>query len=872
MEDRLGQAVDRFVEDLTLGMPPDERAARQELDAAAQQDFADCAKAAKWLEHAVVGSSREQMTKSGLAQLDPGILFETPDLGKELGDFEIIREVGRGGMGIVFEARQKSLNRRVALKVLPPGVRWSEAAATRFAREAKTAGKLRHPHIVPVFAFGEERGVCYFAMQYVDGFTLSELAESYDAGRAPKPVEVADSPAGRAAWPAQLPRPDDAEYYRRIAAAMARVAGAVQYAHERGVVHRDIKPSNLMLDARGTVWITDFGLARLADDASVTRSGQLLGTLCYMSPEQAAGKSDSGEKADIYGLGATLYELIALRAPFAALKPEALLRRIRESEPDRPSSLNPHAPLQLEAIALKAMAKNPANRYATAAEMAQDLERFLEQPSVMFAKVGGRGRRGPRRRFRGWIIPAGAAAVAVVAVALIASFSIRAQRRTAPAVSAPSAQPASDPVGELIAAGRATYERDDLEGARARFQAAAERQPDAVLPHVYLGLLALRDETGEARRGAQNEFRAALERAPGSQLLYHLNALAQAEQRADWLRLQRQLRRVVEPCAEQFAADGFYALGRAVEFREPAWAMELMNQALGCRPEFTEALAYRGWLSHRLGQHAAALSDLSAACERESGRPIYQIWRGWVFDALGRPEEARADFDRAIELDDSITARTERFLWMKSRHPDLQPPGTAFDDPFGRPPVPGTELLDEYRRIVRLEPEGFADHYAMGKVHATAGRPRLALAAFRDAVANLPEGKVGYLVAAAHLELARILGDHYGRDRDAEDNYRQAVTACPSLEFYLALSDFYERRGRWKDMIGALDDAVTAGLRKDARVRVARAKAYHGLNQPELAEGELIEALRAVDAGGQELVDRAEIERMLDELRGAGSG
>jgi serine/threonine protein kinase len=314
-----------------------------------------------------------------------------------LGDFQIIREIGRGGMGIVYEAMQLSLNRRVALKVLPFAAGLDAKHLARFRTEAHAAAALHHTNIVPVHAVGCERGVHFYAMQLIDGRPLDAVIQElrgedpagrYSPARVP-PGSTADYRAGPTA-PVSAPLRTSLrsvrarESYRTAARIGAQVADALEYAHEAGVVHRDIKPANLLLDANGTVWVTDFGLAQVSADASLTRTGDLVGTLRYMSPEQAGGQRVLVDhRTDVYSLGATLYELLTLQPIFPGPDRRSLLRQILEEEPIPPRQVERAIPVELETIVLKAVAKGPEERYATAGEMAADLRRFLDERPIL---------------------------------------------------------------------------------------------------------------------------------------------------------------------------------------------------------------------------------------------------------------------------------------------------------------------------------------------------------------------------------------------------------------------------------------------------------------------------------------------------------
>jgi serine/threonine protein kinase/Flp pilus assembly protein TadD len=325
-----------------------------------------------------------------------------------LGDYRLVREVGRGGMGVVYEAEQISLSRRVALKVLPFAATVDPRHLQRFQSEARAAAILHHPHIVPVYGVGCDRGMHFYAMQFIDGVGLDDIIAERRQGRTPKrhpnAAGAPQAPAGPApasgrvetAETAMAETPLDAdgrEYHRAVARLGRQAADALEYAHSMGVVHRDIKPGNLLLDNRGELWVTDFGLAKLEAETGVTMTGDLLGTLRYMSPEQAL--ADHGlvdHRTDIYALGVTLYEMLTLRPAFEGQDRQRLLWEITAEEPRSPRALDRTIPADLETVVLKAMAKEPADRYPSARELADDLGRYLNDETVL-AKRPGLGRR-----------------------------------------------------------------------------------------------------------------------------------------------------------------------------------------------------------------------------------------------------------------------------------------------------------------------------------------------------------------------------------------------------------------------------------------------------------------------------------------------
>jgi TolB-like protein/predicted Ser/Thr protein kinase len=285
---------------------------------------------------------------------DPGELLG------ELGDYELLEEVGRGGQGVVFRARQKNLNRTVALKVISLGQWASKAHLKRFRLEAEAAASLEHPGIVPIHEVGERDGSCYFSMKFVEGGQLDEVAR-----REPMPI-------------------------RSAVELIAKVARTVHYAHEHGILHRDIKPGNILLDAKGEPHLTDFGLARLVEsESSVTHTLDVLGTPSYMAPEQAMGNNSAVSSAtDVYGLGAVLYQLLTGQPPFAGGATYETIKLLLDTEPRPPRQLNPKIDRDLSTICLKCLEKDPKRRYPSALALAEDLERWLKHEPIQARHTG----------------------------------------------------------------------------------------------------------------------------------------------------------------------------------------------------------------------------------------------------------------------------------------------------------------------------------------------------------------------------------------------------------------------------------------------------------------------------------------------------
>ena len=311
---------------------------------------------------------------------------------ERLGNCRIVREIGRGGMGIVFEAEQEPSSRRVAVKVLPwrsPGTsHWRD----HFEREARTAASLHHPHIVPVYRYDEEDGWCYYVMHLVEGIGIDEiirLLREPEASVGPEQVRQLflgePESAGDATTPGADPNKPAARILRRdgwsqFARIGIQVAQALQYSHSRGILHRDIKPGNLLVDCRGSVWVTDFGLAVETDQMLEALAPNLAGTLRYLAPEQLDGVVD--RRSDIYALGVTLYELCTLRPLYSAGTRDGFIAAIRNKTPETPRSVNRSIPRDLEAIILRAIAHDRGRRYSNAEAMLVDLMRFVRRQPV----------------------------------------------------------------------------------------------------------------------------------------------------------------------------------------------------------------------------------------------------------------------------------------------------------------------------------------------------------------------------------------------------------------------------------------------------------------------------------------------------------
>jgi tetratricopeptide (TPR) repeat protein len=408
---RLVAALEEYMAALEGGGPPDRQAflARHRAVAPALEACLDGV----------------HLVRAGAARLLPdGEWAELPHEGA-LGDFRLVREIGRGGMGVVYEAVQVSLGRRVALKVLPFASALDARQLQRFRNEGQAAAQLHHSNIVPVYAVGCERGVHFYAMQLIEGQSLAALLQGLRELAGPGGAGGRAPAAATAAAASTLLSARGPEYFRAVARLGVQAAEALDYAHQVGVVHRDVKPANLLVEPGGRLWVTDFGLARCAAGTGLTRSGDVVGTLRYMSPEQALSRRGLlDHRCDVYSLGATLYEALTLRPPYPGEDREGLLLQLALADPPPPRGLNPAVPAELETVVLKAMAAAPEARYATAQELADDLRRFLEDRPVRARRPGLRERAAKWARRHRPVVAAAATVVALAAVALAVSTAL----------------------------------------------------------------------------------------------------------------------------------------------------------------------------------------------------------------------------------------------------------------------------------------------------------------------------------------------------------------------------------------------------------------------------------------------------------------
>ena len=503
-----------------------------------------------------------------------------PDFPLErLGEYRIVRELGRGGMGVVYEAVQESLGRQVALKILPSLPLMDPANLKRFQREARAAAQLHHSNIVGVFGIGEEQGVHYYAMQFIDGQGLDAMIR-HGTGSA----------AGRKLAPSRV-----AEIGRQVAQALA-------YAHNQGVLHRDIKPSNLLLDKQGTVWVTDFGLAKTDGQDDVTHTGDLVGTLRYMAPERFAGWADP--RSDLYSLGLTLYELLTLRPAFVAPDRAALIKRVTEQEPIAPRRRDPAIPRDLETIVQKAIAKEPAQRYQSGTELAEDLSRFLAGRPIAARRLrwGEQLWRWCRRN------PALAGVTATAVLALLAAVAILAVSTFL--IARKEAQVAAAYAGEK-------QEREHME-ANLRLALQAVHKMDTEVAEEWL---------------AQEPHKEALRRQFLEQALEFYEQFAR--ENASHPEVRREVGRAQLRVAHIQHSLGQYGLAR-LAFERAVTAFDGLAADFPDEPRYCDDLAashhHLGVLLHMQGEHTRAQEHYLVA---------FDLWTRLAAEFPGEPEYRR---------------------------------------------------------------------------------------------------------------------------------------------------------------------------------------------------------------------------------------
>jgi len=574
---------------------------------------------------------------------------------EQIGDYRLLREIGRGGMGVVYEAEQGRLRRRVALKVLSLGITGTPHAVKRFQREARAAAALHHTNIVPVYDLDQHAGQWYYAMELVQGRALSSIVR--ELASRPSEEDLAQS----VAVAAPRTRTDaltktgtgERAYFVRVAELFAGVADALEFAHQEGIVHRDVKPSNLLLDADGVLKIVDFGLARFdTEGPSMTVTGDLLGTPAYMSPEQAMAKRMGiDHRTDIYSLGATLYELVTLGPPFEAESLQQLCSQIMTKDPILPRRRNRHVPRDLETIVCKAMEKDRDKRYQTAREMARDLRLFADGGAIHARRIGPAGRAW-RKVKRHKVRSALAASVLLFGAVgtVLAVQNARAARLRAAHLYATL-------LGEAHAATASVF--DGIDDSVPLFAEAIGLLPER--PEAYVGRAVLTcDRTPDERLADLEDAR----RRGISGRAYHLARARIHQLCGEWRRAEEERKRarglppegpfdnllegrLAAVVGDHDAAESHF--DRAVDGSTRDNALRLL------------ALRSRALVRERNGNLHGALADLHAAAGAGDRSLGTRARIAWIWSCLGFPERGRDQL--TILMDEARSEKDWMALW-----------------------------------------------------------------------------------------------------------------------------------------------------------------------------------------------------------------
>ncbi len=760
---------------------------------------------------------RERMSTTGLGTLRASV----PAM-ERLGDFRIVREVGRGGMGVVFEAVQESLERRVALKVLPQASLLTPNQLERFRREARIASQLHHSNIVPVFGSGETDGYHWYAMQFIAGESLEQWRQA--ASRTP--------PSTSGAW---------RDRARQVAEIGRQAASALHHAHSQGTLHRDVKPGNLLVEGDDHVWVTDFGLAKALEAEGLTHSGDLLGTLQYMAPEQFAGLYDV--RSEVYALGITLYELFVLRHAFAARTRSELMERIRTSPPTPLAKAAPDVPEDLAIVIERAIARDPADRYPDAQAFAADLDAFLSD-----RPISARRHSGPQlllrwcRRNRGMAALAASTIVAVigaavtgwVAYAVAADALGREQAATAEAQNRSREKERNlelmrstfavffdqlvgrDPAqafgeeqdtGEQTVLARPVDPRDMslLQTMLAHFDRFASENDnnqslrlETARAHRRVGVIQARlgnlDEAAAGYDKALERFREITERDTKVEVADVLLAYGQLEHRRGRpVEAEQRLRAALELLGADATTDA-----RSLRFRR-AEAHFLLADALlagepGRRPpeRGREALRGRGEGRQEL---AAASTILAGLLEQSPAEPEYLALRARCLLVGGRVRGGPGDRDgeREAERRADRTAGITIFRQLVRDHPDVDqyaielcnallndrrpgPPGPDRDDEPASVVARVQEARDLAVALLERQPE-FAEYKILrARCGAALGRLLLRGSAGEGGAAAARRDE-----AERELRLALAIGDSLGMKGDPIDLLRARVSLANLL-------------------------------------------------------------------------------------------
>lgn len=770
-------------------------------------------------------------------------------LSELLPDYEILGELGRGGMGVVYRARQRSLDRIVALKILPAILATVRpTAAMRFRREAALAARLSHTHIISVYEFGESGGTLHYAMELVEGRTVRDLLDEFRERGGVSFTAASGSVTATGSAQDTL-----RAYHRQIAAWAADVANALQFAHDRGVLHRDIKPSNLIVGNDGRIKITDFGLARPVRDAAITATRSIMGTVRYMAPERiepSLGAVDA--RSDVYGLGATLHEMLTLRPVFDGDTDREVMRRLTEEDPGPPSRLARHLPAELSTICHKAIARRPADRYTSALAMEEDLRRWLLDLPIHARPIGPvvRAWRGIRRR----PVASGLAACVAVLAVLTGSFGASAwsSAREAERVGLTAEE---FEVRTLLGEGRKLFDQADLVGALRLCDEA-----EAIIPGTISGRLLRANILTSLRKNAEaidliesvvadDPTHADARMKLGLEYAVRDGEFAPLalEQFAEVVRLQPE------------AAVGYFA--RAKMESDHSAAIALLDTAISLDNQRFELVDERAYRNFRSGDYKAQLADAQKLVAMQPRRGASHRRHGIALAALQRFPEADAALTEAIRLDP-----IDYFAWHNRSQ--VRAESDRLD-----------EAIADAMRVLELKP-GFCSAYnTLSKAKSKKGQLDAAFVDVEEGLRCNPSdpqmvlerGRLHYLrgeleafVADASRAIQfdpmhanaynfRAVGlNALGRYEEAIADIRHGIELSPGRALdYVNLGQMYSRFEIDRQLDAAEAFGEAAKLEPgNANHLVSRGEAYWRAGEPELAIADLI---RAEELGSQDV-------------------
>jgi tetratricopeptide (TPR) repeat protein len=805
LDQRLDDVIVAYLEEVEAGAAPDRRewlARHPELADGLAAFFADQDKTRHWIEP-LREAARGAATAAGGLDVTVSEADGRPAAPQatSFGDYELLDEIARGGMGVVYRARQKSLQRVVALKMVLLGPSAPPDELRRFRAEAATAAHLDHPNIVPIYEVGEHAGRPYFSMRLLEGGSLAERTG-----------------------------PDGTDP-RAAARLLATVARAVHHAHQRGVLHRDLKPANVLLDAEGQAHVTDFGLAkRVQGDSGLSRPGAIVGTPSYMAPEQAAGGKPLTVAADVYSLGAILYELLTGRPPFREETPLETLLRVLEEEPPAPRSLRPRLDRDLETVCLKCLAREPGRRYGSAEAVADDLERWLRGEPILARPVGAWGRAGRwARRHRAAAALAAASALAVVGLTAAALLYLDQRARTAEQElgGRRRADARRAEVQGLLLRGQATAAEGRWEEAQrtlAGAQAVVRDEPALadLAPQVelLLGEADRRLDRQATRRRAEEKYRRFTRLR--DEALFHGTLFTGVDLPAN---LETARRTARQGLAEFGLADGGEA-GPA--FGEGLLPEEQRQVAAGCQElllVLAEALARQD-----PPQPGAALRTLDRAAGLGPPTRAYHLRRARYLRQLGDAAAAGREEGRAAAVQPA--GALDHFL--------------LGDDLRRQGDVPAA--VRAFQSALQEQPDHYWAHYLLA-VCSLPAEARVAEAHLTACLGQKPDFAWAYLLRGtahglldefddAEADLGKALQDSPGADlryaalvnrgvlltrQDRADDAVAALGQAAALkpgqyQAYANLAKAYQRRHDLDGAVGQLDRAVAAaGERVRAR-------------------------------------------------------